>query len=960
IESAGTTVLGTGTAFAAELRVGDTIRAAGETRRIIAISSATELELDEPFLAAGLPLGTGFDIARTLTGTVESVGSLVTGTGTAFTTELSVGDRVDAAGQVRTVTTLTSDTELGLDTPFTPDAPAGTTLSRLRTGMGTVSSAGTTITGGTTFFTTEVAAGDRIVALGLTRTVSSVVSDTELVVDDDFSRDLSAGTTLSTPATQTGSGTVESTGVTLTGRGTSFTTELFVGDLVRANGQTRRVVAIVSDTELELDAAFVPNLAVTTGFDVPALQAGGGTVESAITTLTGTGTTFTDELVAGDDITAAGQRRAVVSVVSDTELELDRAFDPELAAGSSFAIAATQAASGTVSTDGTTLTGSGTAFTTELQVGSIVITAAGQRRTVARVFSDTSAELDAPFGLPPGTGFLRPGAQLLPRVPGQTAAVLPSTSTALRQFLTTDPVVFETMHPVELYQAHNEIPIYTWGSPEYALPTGTTRTALAGSFPNLRVGDVMIFEEVRGRDTGLAEDVDPMRRHVVRLTRVSAAEDPLGDDLQDPPVPDPLTEIEWDASDALPFTLSISKVLEDGSVIADIAVARGNIVLADHGRGVAQVDEPLVATDGRFRPRLAYPDLTHRVPYDHRAAVGRPADVAFAQSTEEALPVIDLRDDERVWHLRRDLLNSDRFAADFVVEMQNDGQAVLRFGDGTLGRAPRPDTELVPRYRIGRGVVGNLGAESLVHLVSDMAPPVTEVCNPLPAAGGRRPETLADVRRAAPGRLIALEANTNAQELADLLAEHPEVRRAAAQLRWTGSWHRLVVAVERQGGGEVDAAFQAELRTFLEDYRLGGWELTVEPLAYIGLDILFTVLVTPVAVAAAVERQLLEVFSNRILDDGSRGFFHPDNFTFGEPVYLSRVIDTAMAVDGVLAVDTDDTPPRLSRFRRFGEPSRGELAAGQIRLSGAEVARVDNDPDAPENGRIGFFMEGGR
>jgi len=29
-------------------------------------------------------------------------------------------------------------------------------------------------------------------------------------------------------------------------------------------------------------------------------------------------------------------------------------------------------------------------------------------------------------------------------------------------------------------------------------------------------------------------------------------------------------------------------------------------------------------------------------------------------------------------------------------------------------------------------------------------------------------------------------------------------------------------------------------------------------------------------------------------------------------------------------------------------------------LTGTEIARVDNDPNAPENGRIRFFMEGGR
>lgn len=34
-------------------------------------------------------------------------------------------------------------------------------------------------------------------------------------------------------------------------------------------------------------------------------------------------------------------------------------------------------------------------------------------------------------------------------------------------------------------------------------------------------------------------------------------------------------------------------------------------------------------------------------------------------------------------------------------------------------------------------------------------------------------------------------------------------------------------------------------------------------------------------------------------------------------------------------------------------------AAGEIDFSRLEIARLDNDPNAPENGKIEFFMEGG-
>ena len=38
---------------------------------------------------------------------------------------------------------------------------------------------------------------------------------------------------------------------------------------------------------------------------------------------------------------------------------------------------------------------------------------------------------------------------------------------------------------------------------------------------------------------------------------------------------------------------------------------------------------------------------------------------------------------------------------------------------------------------------------------------------------------------------------------------------------------------------------------------------------------------------ADVEARLRELLSARVLSDGSRGFFHVDNFTFGQPLVLS-------------------------------------------------------------------------
>jgi hypothetical protein len=108
-----------------------------------------------------------------------------------------------------------------------------------------------------------------------------------------------------------------------------------------------------------------------------------------------------------------------------------------------------------------------------------------------------------------------------------------------------------------------------------------------------------------------------------------------------------------------------------------------------------------------------------------------------------------------------------------------------------------------------------------------------------------------------------------------------------------------------------------------------------------------------------VKRALLDRFSARDLPGGGRGFFHPDNFTFAQPVHLSAVVAAAMAVDGVRWVETQPGPDRPNKFQRWGQPAAGEHAAGRIAMGRLEVARCDSDPNEPENGRIEFVVTGG-
>ena len=514
---------------------------------------------------------------------------------------------------------------------------------------------------------------------------------------------------------------------------------------------------------------------------------------------------------------------------------------------------------------------------------------------------------------------------------------------------------FQTLFDITPHIELNQINFYTWSDDQCCLPQGATAATLVdtGAGNLLNVGDLLLLEEIIGPATGFPEDADPTHRQVVRLTKVvSGQQDPLNGTN--------IVEIWWDPADALLFPVCISSVI-GATAVSNLCIARGNIVLADHGfTEPAETLPDLGATPGPYRPELQNTGLTFLVPYDDTAARAMPATGILLQDVHQALPAISLSESGSLWSPRRDLLSSSNNAPDFVVEMKDDGTAVLRFGDGILGSSPV--SGLVATYRTGNGTAGNVGAEAIAHVVftaTSPLPGIVSVRNPLPSLGGTDPETLDEVRQFAPWAFRTQERAVTEADYADVAQRDPEVASARATLRWTGSWYTMFVTVERVGGQSVDDPFRGHIRDFLETYRLAGYDLEIEAPKFIPLDIAFSVCVAPGYFRSTVKAALLDVFSNHVLPNGQLGFFHPSNFTFGQSVYLSQIVAAAMRVQGVRWVDTNDVPPSPNHFQRWGEISHGETAAGKIAMARLEIARLDNDPSQPENGKIDFFMEGG-
>jgi hypothetical protein len=479
--------------------------------------------------------------------------------------------------------------------------------------------------------------------------------------------------------------------------------------------------------------------------------------------------------------------------------------------------------------------------------------------------------------------------------------------------------------------------------------------------PKLGAGDYLFFEEILGPQTGIAADADPTHRQIVRLTKAICGQDPL--------CKKEISYVEWNPLDALKFSLCLTAETDAG--YKAISVARGNQILADHGKRIEGEEyifpESSLAESQRLAHRFSLQEgpLSFRVSLPDDSSQLSPAaelsDVDPHQALSQVLKLkvvdadgISSDDWEPVVHL----LESDESAHDFAVETDNDGRALIRFGDGAYGEAPPDDATVTVDYRVGVGRSGNVGAETFAHVISPYSstgwPDVTGVRNPLPAWGGIDPEPIIEVRQKAPAafQTNTLRAVTEA-DYTRLASLHPELQSAVATFRWTGSWHTVFITIDPLDRSEVDETLEERVRQWMIRYTQTGYDLEIDPPVYVPLEIELDVCVDPGHFRGDVKETLLYALDNRLHASGENGFFHSNNFTFGQALYLSRLYAAVEAVEGVDSAE-------VKVFKRFSKLPNKEIEQGYIPMGRLEIARLDNDPSLPENGVLRLNLAGGK
>ncbi|WP_309663783.1 hypothetical protein [Tabrizicola sp.] len=283
----------------------------------------------------------------------------------------------------------------------------------------------------------------------------------------------------------------------------------------------------------------------------------------------------------------------------------------------------------------------------------------------------------------------------------------------------------------------------------------------------------------------------------------------------------------------------------------------------------------------------------------------------------------------------------------------------------------KPDAGLVARLRSGETAKGGTHPDGTL----------------LEEYWRRTPAAMDAARRDGPRRITEQRRMVTLADHGATLAAHPLVALARAKLIRPTPWTTILIAVLLEDDLGLDAPLhdgsavpvptglrralwdevtdchstlglplppvdarltgRSILRSLVESYRMIGSEVFLEQARAASITVTLSVRARPGYFRSELRQALAQVFT---ADQG--GFFEPGRLGFGEPLYASDIIETAMTVEGVAVAC-------LNLFRRVGIGFPDQTAEGIITVDADEYIRCMTDRSRPERGSIRIVINEG-
>jgi hypothetical protein len=253
----------------------------------------------------------------------------------------------------------------------------------------------------------------------------------------------------------------------------------------------------------------------------------------------------------------------------------------------------------------------------------------------------------------------------------------------------------------------------------------------------------------------------------------------------------------------------------------------------------------------------------------------------------------------------------------YTVRQTDDGESVIRFGDGVTGaRLPTGVNNVTATYRFGAGA-----AKPPAGTIRQLAKPVTglgRVVNPVAAGGGADGDQPKDVRRNAPASALILGRAVSVPDFEALAREFGGVINAHAEWAWDESSQNAVVKVTFiSDGGDIASSLRAFLLGFADPNT---------PLVAIEAKAQTSQMVIDLEVDPRFDGATVASQATQALTNTDTGLLAKQNIPIGLPLFRSRIFDVVLSIAGarsvrVMTVDGQPAPFAITvaqdRYRDF-------------------------------------------
>lgn len=254
------------------------------------------------------------------------------------------------------------------------------------------------------------------------------------------------------------------------------------------------------------------------------------------------------------------------------------------------------------------------------------------------------------------------------------------------------------------------------------------------------------------------------------------------------------------------------------------------------------------------------------------------------------------------WTRVDNFVDSTPTSKHYTVYINDNDEATITFGDGVFGKIPKKyENGIYCNYRVGGGIQGNVSANKIIVLDSNIAL-VSETFNPYPAeVEGYEKESLSDIKINAPVAHRNLWGALTAEDFAKVVKlNFPDVSLAASyfyDFDYTGAIIEMYVVLNNDA--PVTEEFRKSVLELFDENKggrkiVGVGEIEIQPAIKVPLDISISLSVKPRYDFDKVKNEI-----TAFLED----FFSVGNYPFDTELSISELSASIMnpenAIEGI-------------------------------------------------------------